>query len=184
MSFELFSITFPISVIVFFCTVATLTDIQGRVIPDWVCYGSLLAGLGFHASMLVLSWEVGSTPQVFFLAEGIQEGMAGSIACLTVFLPFWFLGKIGGGDVKFVAALGMIVGPILGLKIILVSCLLGASFAGGLRLVRWLRTAVSAGSLHVPMDSNSSVAFELPMAGFFSLAALIVLLQTFFSRWG
>ncbi len=182
MATELLLVTFPISVVVFVCTVATLTDMTGRVIPNWLCYGALLAGLLFHGCVMLLSLAPGADASGWRFAVGIQGGISGAVTCAAVLLPFWLMGSIGGGDVKFVAALGMIVGPVLGLQIILFGCLFGIIFIYGTRIVRGMRAAAVTAE-GTEQTARSMVAqSELPMAGFLSAATILVLVQALFSK--
>lgn len=180
---ELLIMTFPVSVIVFACTIATLTDIQGRVIPNWLCYSALLAGLAFHGCVMMLSIAPGNEGIRSIFPVGIQGGIGGSFTCALVLLPFWMVGSLGGGDVKFVAALGMIVGPILGLKIILLGCLFGILFVYIARAIRGLKpTKRVDDELEQVEDSKAELQSELPMAGFLSLATILVVIQAILNK--
>lgn len=77
---------------------ATLCDLRSREIPDSISIGLLglgLVGLGTGWSAL--------SPQGAFL---------GLLVGLVATLPWFYLGGIGGGDVKLLAALGTILGPM------------------------------------------------------------------------
>jgi prepilin peptidase CpaA len=74
-----------------------LSDVATYTIPNWVSYG--LAGL--FALFAALTWE--RTPVL--LHVGI--GLAVFIICFV----YWKLGWLGGGDVKFVGAISLWMGP-------------------------------------------------------------------------
>jgi prepilin peptidase CpaA len=77
--------------------IACLFDLRVRRIPNALTLGAALAGLLFHR-----------------LAEGPEGALvaaAGWLVGLCVFLPFFVLRGMGGGDVKLLAALGAWVGP-------------------------------------------------------------------------
>jgi prepilin peptidase CpaA len=91
---------------------ATLHDLRGREIPDWisvslVVWGALATALGYSG----LSW--------LQLALGMSLGFA-------VALPFYAAGGFGGGDLKLVVGLGGVLGPWA-----LLSTLCWVAIAGG-----------------------------------------------------
>jgi len=57
--------------------------------------------------------------------------LEGAATGLVVWLPFWVLGMLGAGDVKFFAAAAAWLGPRLALYAALLSALLGAVLALG-----------------------------------------------------
>ncbi|WP_211373253.1 A24 family peptidase [Paenibacillus faecis] len=76
--------------------IASYHDIRMREIPDWVPLA--ITGIGFLHSFLVSSF----------------------VGLLTTSLPYLLAavftrGKIGGGDIKLMAACGFVLGPIGGL---------------------------------------------------------------------
>ncbi len=77
---------------------ATVCDLRGREIPDSISLLLLVCGLVAAAC----GWT--SMPLIQALI-GIGIGLA-------VTAPLFYLGGIGGGDVKLVAALGAVLGPI------------------------------------------------------------------------
>jgi len=77
--------------------IACVTDIRGRRIPNVLTLGAALVAVVFH---LVTSGT-----------SGLLLALSGWIVGLVLFLPFFALGGMGGGDVKLLAALGAWVGP-------------------------------------------------------------------------
>jgi len=76
---------------------ACVTDVRTRRIPNVLTFGAALGG---------------------FLAQVLSTGVDGALASVSgwalgvlVFLPFFALGGMGGGDVKLLAALGAWLGP-------------------------------------------------------------------------
>jgi prepilin peptidase CpaA len=91
---------------------AVVYDLKSREIPDWIslalaAWAVLAAALGLHAA----GW-LGA-------AAGLALGFA-----LTA--PLFYLGGLGGGDVKLIAALGAALGPLA-----LLSVLFWMAVAGG-----------------------------------------------------
>jgi len=76
---------------------ACATDIRTRRIPNVLTLGAALAGMGFH----VLTSG----------ADGALAAGSGWLVGLLLFLPFFALGGMGGGDMKLLAALGAWLGP-------------------------------------------------------------------------
>jgi len=77
--------------------VASITDVLTRRIPNVLTFGAALAGLVFH-----------------LLTGGFDGGLSaagGWVVGTLLFLPFFALGGMGGGDVKLLAALGAWLGP-------------------------------------------------------------------------
>jgi len=101
--------------------IATICDLRTREIPDWLSIALLVWGLVAKlAGWIQLPWMA--------LAMGFALG-------LMVTLPFFWLGGLGGGDVKLITALGWVIGPV-GLLI----TLLAMALTGGvLALIAALR---------------------------------------------
>jgi prepilin peptidase CpaA len=76
---------------------ACVFDVRTRRIPNWLTLGAALAGL------LVQTVSGG--------ADGALAASGGWAVGLLLFLPFFLLGGMGGGDVKLLAALGAWLGP-------------------------------------------------------------------------
>jgi prepilin peptidase CpaA len=77
---------------------ACFTDLKSRRVPNLLTFGATLAALVWgmaHGGLAGLGWAA-----------------AGWAAGLAVFLPFFLLRGIGGGDVKLVAAIGAWLGPV------------------------------------------------------------------------
>lgn len=92
--------------------IATVCDLRTREIPDWLsivllCWGLVAKVIGW----IELPWIA--------LTLGFGLGVIAT-------LPFFWLGALGGGDVKLITTLGWVIGPI-GLLI----TLLAMAIAGG-----------------------------------------------------
>jgi prepilin peptidase CpaA len=101
-----------IAAIVLGCS-AMAEDLRRGVIPNWLAAGGVAAGL-------VCGWWSGGV-------QGAGVALAGTLAGFAVFLALHWMGGLGGGDVKLMAAFGALLGPkgILGAA-------LWAAVAGGL----------------------------------------------------
>jgi prepilin peptidase CpaA len=77
--------------------IACVTDVRTRRIPNLLTFGAAALGLVFH----------GVTGGL----QGLQTAVFGWLVGTAMFLPFFLLGGMGGGDVKLLAALGVWMGP-------------------------------------------------------------------------
>jgi prepilin peptidase CpaA len=76
---------------------AVTTDLRRRTIPNWLTGGGVAAGL-------VCGWWSGGV-------RGVAIAMAGMVVGFLLFAAAHWLGGMGGGDVKLMAAFGTLLGP-------------------------------------------------------------------------
>jgi prepilin peptidase CpaA len=76
---------------------ACVTDVRSRRIPNLLTFGAAVAGIVVHVTLS--GWS------------GFLLSVGGWFLGLALFLPFFVLGGMGGGDVKLLAALGAWLGP-------------------------------------------------------------------------
>lgn len=86
----------PVTVVLI-ALAACAFDVRTRRIPNLLTFGAALAGVAVHALM------AGS--------GGALTAAGGWLAGVLLFMPFFALGGMGGGDVKLLAALGAWLGP-------------------------------------------------------------------------
>jgi prepilin peptidase CpaA len=91
---------------------ATIEDLARRQISNWICGAALLAGVVLH--VVSGGWRGG------------LSALLGSAVGLCVFLVFYLLGGMGGGDVKLMAGFG----AVLGVKQLLEAALWTAACGG------------------------------------------------------
>lgn len=89
---------------------ALIEDLRRRVIPNWIPLTALASGA---------AWQAGAKGWA-----GLGGALLGACAGLLIFLVFYVLRGMGGGDIKLMAGFGALLGP----KLILVA----AFFAAGL----------------------------------------------------
>ncbi len=77
--------------------VALYFDLTQHRIPNLLTYGTAIAGIILQC--LLGGWA------------GLLEGIGGLGVGLLVFLPFFLGGGMGAGDIKLMAALGVMLGP-------------------------------------------------------------------------
>lgn len=107
---------------------AAVTDLKARVVPNRLVAAGALSGL-------VLNWWSDG-------AAGLTASMAGAVVGFGIFLPFFFLGGMGGGDVKLMGALGACLGAVSVAQTAVVAAFAGAilAVAAAARSGRLMRT--------------------------------------------
>jgi len=96
-------------------SVAAITDLRWRRIPNWLTVAAFGGGLALHV------WQAG--------AQGLLVALLGAALGLLLLLPFYALRTIGAGDVKLLAALGSIVGPQALVSVILYTAVVGGAIS-------------------------------------------------------
>ena len=76
---------------------ATIEDLAHRRISNWICGAALLAGFALHIAGD--GWLHGSL-----------AALLGAVTGFGVFLIFYVLGGMGGGDIKLMAGFGALLG--------------------------------------------------------------------------
>jgi prepilin peptidase CpaA len=99
---------------------AMAEDLRYRTISNWTTGGSVLAGLILHSAER--GWQ------------GAGHALAGTAIGFGVFLIFYLLGGMGGGDVKLMAGFGALLG---GTSPVLTAALMAAG-AGGVMALGYL----------------------------------------------
>jgi prepilin peptidase CpaA len=167
--------TWTLLLVVLAATIATITDLHSRTIPNWLTLPLPLAALllhGLHTGV-----------------EGLYFAALGAVAC---FLPVYFLfarGALGGGDVKLFAGFGCLVGPRDGLELELTSFCLVALFALAVTAWRGRLWRLLAASLRASLFLLSPARFarpdteadglQLPMGLAILLATLALLARSY-----
>jgi prepilin peptidase CpaA len=75
---------------------ATIDDLSRRRIANWIPVAALAGGFG---------WQIGRNGW-----EGALYALGGAVVGFAVFLIFYLLGGMGGGDVKLMAGFGALLG--------------------------------------------------------------------------
>jgi prepilin peptidase CpaA len=75
---------------------ATVDDLRRRQIANWIPLSALVGGLAWQISQS--GWR------------GVLDSLLGTVAGFGVFLVFYLLGGMGGGDVKLMAGFGALLG--------------------------------------------------------------------------
>jgi prepilin peptidase CpaA len=103
----------PILIAVTAASIALVTDVRTRRIPNWLTLGACVFGL-------LLSLLVGGL-------QGGVSSLAGAALGFLLLIPFYVIRAMGAGDVKLLAGLGALLGPEL-----LLVVATGGALVGGL----------------------------------------------------
>ena len=96
---------------------AVVDDLKRRHIANWIPVAALAGGFG---------WEIGR-----YGWQGALWALAGAVVGFSVFLVFYLLGGMGGGDVKLMAGFGALLGTSRLLEAALWTAGVGGVFAVG-----------------------------------------------------
>ena len=126
--------------------VATVVDIRVRRIPNVLTAAMAGVGIGLAASG----------------ASGVSPGasIAGFILGLALMMPGYGLGATGAGDVKFMGAVGAIVGPALVVSAFLFTAIAGGVLAVAVAIRRQRLAATIAGTgrlISAPGDAKKEI---------------------------
>ncbi|MEQ1885151.1 MAG: prepilin peptidase [Bryobacteraceae bacterium] len=111
---------------------AVIDDLKRRHIANWIPVAALAGGFG---------WQIGRYGwQGFFWAAG------GAVVGFSVFLVFYLLGGMGGGDVKLMAGFGALLGTNRLLEAALWTAGVGGVFAVGALAWKSVRKALQKGT--------------------------------------
>ncbi|MGH8520948.1 MAG: A24 family peptidase [Gammaproteobacteria bacterium] len=100
---------------------AVYTDLRNRRIPNLLTAAAALIGFGFQI------WNFG--------LEGVVNASSGLCAGLIALIPIYWLGGMGAGDVKLMAAVGAFLGFKLAAIAAALTLVTGALF--GLVILSW-----------------------------------------------
>jgi prepilin peptidase CpaA len=134
---------------------AVAEDLWRRQISNWIPLSAFLAGLAMQA--IDAGWR------------GLGWGLLGAACGFAVFLVFYVLGGMGGGDVKLMAGVGAALGPVL-----LVKAALWVAAAGGvwaLAVLGYRRLAWSRG------DAQKAWAEPIPYAPAIGIGVALALVE-------
>jgi len=117
------SINAPSLFVITTAVVGCLHDLRNRRIPNYLTFGSAVLALVYSAVTAGL--------------PGLGVALAGWAVGILLFIPFFLLRGMGGGDVKLLAALGAWVGPAALLSLTFYTAIAGGVMA--LMVILWQR---------------------------------------------
>lgn len=155
---------------------AVWTDVRIHKIRNWATLGGSLLALLLQG--MLHGWD------------GVLAALAGLAVGYAAFLPGYFLGAVGAGDVKLMGMVGAFLGPAGGLTAVVGTMLLGGLIALVLVLLRggaapWRRYRDMFGASlllrrfsYAPPAPDEAVAFRFPFAPVIALGTLAALAWT------
>jgi prepilin peptidase CpaA len=150
------------------------TDLRTRRIPNWLNLSGFILGVGLNTLLL--------------REEGLRLALLGSGLALLVYVPLYLIRAMGAGDVKFMAALGAIIGAQNWLTLFVATAILGGIaslcliFARGRFYLTFANLSTITGELlhgRLPfrkdpsLDIHDERAVGLPHGTLIAIAALI-----------
>jgi prepilin peptidase CpaA len=127
---------------------ATIDDLARRQISNWIPAAALAGGLG---------WQMGQSGWL-----GALYALGGTAAGFAVFLIFYLLGGMGGGDIKLMAGFGALLGAQQMLWASFYTALVGGLLGLGVLGFRRLRKA--AGKMSPEGPGSESIPYAPAIA--------------------
>jgi len=137
---------------------AMIDDLARRQIANWIPLEALCAGFG---------WQIGQSG-----LRGVMYAGLGTIAGFAVFLIFYLLGGMGGGDIKLMAGFGALLGFHQVMAAALWTAGLGGLLAMGVLGVRALTRALG-GMKQAEGQDSIPYAPAIALGVWLSLAARV-----------
>jgi prepilin peptidase CpaA len=125
---------------------AVIDDLARRHIANWIPAAALAGGFG---------WQIGQNGW-----QGALTALAGAAAGFAVFLIFFLLGGMGGGDVKLMAGFGALLGSGRLLEAALWTAGLGGIMAVASLAWKALRRRIRPPSGNIAAPSAEELARE------------------------
>ncbi|MBC8115464.1 MAG: prepilin peptidase [Candidatus Saccharimonas sp.] len=170
---------------------AVVTDLGSRRIRNWTCYPTIAFALLVNCVQSLLQWNGASEVARQVGGIGFIPSLLGTLICFSGMFALFLVFEGGAGDVKFVAALGALVGWYDGFQIWLCSMLLAGLFAlcysvlsamarsAWFRAKPWLGLQIVLHGLllksEVSPELKAGLKQRIPLAPFFTVGTIVVL---------
>jgi prepilin peptidase CpaA len=153
----------PTAVLTLLFLIVLYLDTKYQMIPNWLTVGTIL-----------ISWIIALALGGFSL---LLTSLLGTlIGFLILFIPY-ALGGVGGGDIKFLAAVGSLTSFSLLLKIVLLGLIIGGAVSIFVLLknseIRSFKQFLYALFLRKYLPTNLAKSHAIPLGSCISLAGLI-----------
>ncbi len=147
--------TWLVVLAIIFGVLASGEDLWRRRVSNPIAVGAFLSGLVANTVLEGL--------------RGAGNALAGSLVGFVIFLAFYLLGGMGGGDVKLMAGFG----AILGVERILIAAIMAALIGGLMALGYLLVKVVRRWVLPPGVTSGSGFKDSIPYAPAISLGVVL-----------
>ena len=138
---------------------AMIDDLARRQIANWIPLAALAAGFG---------WQIGQSG-----LRGLLYAAIGTVTGFAVFLVFYLLGGMGGGDVKLMAGFGALLGFHQLIAAALWTAGVGGLIAVGVLGVRALRRALGNSATQEQGQDSIPYAPAIALGVWLSLASRV-----------
>jgi len=127
-------------------------DARDHRIPNPLCLGLILSGLGMHAALH--GWA------------GVSHSLGGAATGFGLLFVLWLMHAMGAGDVKYMAGVGAWLGPQMTIGAVIVGVLFGGLISVGIIVYQraWSRVATNMGLLLVKLTSVRTAFGEFASA--------------------
>ncbi len=146
-------------------SIALLTDVRTRRIPNWLTGAALLGGVAVNF------WLYG--------VEGVGLALLGAALGGLALFPFYLTRVLGAGDVKLLAGLGALIGPNAVIWVVLYGALVGG-LVSAIILARRGRLLLTLDEMFVrrsaPTLSGATAPYALAIAGGLYLETVLPIL--------
>jgi prepilin peptidase CpaA len=139
---------------------ATVDDLARRQISNWIPLAALAGGLG---------WQIGLHGWLGWLIA-----LGGAAAGFSVFLIFYLLGGMGGGDIKLMAGFGALLGASRLAEAALWTAGVGGLLALGVLALRAVRKRIGKPALP-KASAPDSIPDSIPYAPAIALGVWLAL---------
>jgi prepilin peptidase CpaA len=129
---------------------ATIDDLARRQISNWIPLAALAGGFGWQITQH--GWR------------GALAALEGTAAGFAVFLIFYLLGGMGGGDIKLMAGFGALLGVTQVLWAALLTAAIGGVLALGVIAVRSVRKLAGKAGAVPSGAGNESIPYAPAIA--------------------
>ena len=151
--------TWLVVLAIIFGVLASGEDLWRRRVSNPIAVGAFLSGLVANTVLEGL--------------RGAGNALAGSLVGFVIFLAFYLLGGMGGGDVKLMAGFG----AILGVERILIAAIMAALIGGLMALGYLVVRVVQRWARPASMTSGSGLKDSIPYAPAISLGVVLSFLS-------
>ena len=183
--------TAAIGLLLVMLAVAATTDINSRLIPNWITYSGILWGLGINGYQ---TWFGNESTRQMLGAIGLLDSLAGFAGLFFGLLVIFSFSGGGAGDVKLVGAIGSFLGLQVGFESILISFVCCAVIVLGRIIIerKFPRLLLHANwqeatpmldesghemSIRGNSPEQSPLQVSIPLAPFFAIGTFVCLLR-------
>ncbi len=162
---------------------AAVFDWRTGEIPNWLTFGSLAAAF---LGKLTFGYLSAGGPGAL---RGLMSALAAAILCAIIPFLLFRVGAMGGGDVKLLVAVGVFLGPLVGVEAQMYSFIVGALYAPARlayqgKLLRTLGNSVAlVKNVFVPKARRKEVPQEMMSELRFAPSVLVANLMVVLLYW-